>query len=139
MSYNQNPLLNPGRSIDQIDEQWRRTVRLPVDLVPVPLDRLPDPDSENRNTQETVEDLEKKWSDLALHRIDFEVGRRTNGAAAASANFYNRNDATATAVLSGAGVNRRNNDERNNATTSNNVSGAPVMNGPAATSVDNIT
>lgn len=63
-----HPLLNPGRMISIIDNKWR-TAQLPFDDIRVPLEELPDPDSEN-GPQETLKELEKKWTDLGLHHVE---------------------------------------------------------------------
>lgn len=73
-----HPLLNPGRMISVIDFQWR-IATLPFENIRVPLDELPDPDSEN-GPQETLKELEKKWTDLGLQRFAAGPGALTTPA-----------------------------------------------------------
>lgn len=63
-----HPLLSPGRMIDIVDSSWK-SATLPNDHIRVPVDELPDPDSDN-GTLETLRELERKWTDLALQRIE---------------------------------------------------------------------
>ncbi len=42
------------------------TFRLPIDDISVPIGELPDPESDNGNSGETLRQLEAKWTDLAL-------------------------------------------------------------------------
>ncbi|CAB4057214.1 APC13 [Lepeophtheirus salmonis] len=54
-----------GRLLDIIDDNWRKE-KLPEDDILVPLGELPDPESDNGNSSESVREQENKWTDLNL-------------------------------------------------------------------------
>lgn len=63
----------PGRLVSVVDAHWKLDV-LPSEDILVPLDEMPDPDSDNGapitgKAQETLRELEKKWTDLGLKQI----------------------------------------------------------------------
>ena len=58
-----------GRLLDIVDDAWRKD-KLPEEDIAVPLSELPDPESDNGNTGESVREQENKWTDLALHQFN---------------------------------------------------------------------
>ena len=54
--------------MDIVDDTWRKD-KLPEEDIAVPLSELPDPESDNGNTGESVREQENKWTDLALHQF----------------------------------------------------------------------
>jgi hypothetical protein len=54
-----------GRLHDLIDDEWKKD-KLPVDEILVPLNELPDPESDNGDSHMTLKELEQKWNNLAL-------------------------------------------------------------------------
>ena len=59
-----------GRLILLVDKQWKEDIKqLPNEEIAVPVMQLPDPEPDNGNPNETLKDLELKWTDLALNRI----------------------------------------------------------------------
>ena len=51
-----------------MDDTWRKD-KLPEEDIAVPLSELPDPESDNGNTGESVREQENKWTDLALSQL----------------------------------------------------------------------
>ena len=55
-----------------IDKEWAKDT-LPAEDIAVPPMELPDPDPDDGNTHDsltTLKQIERKWSDLALNRIN---------------------------------------------------------------------
>lgn len=59
---------NDGRLMDIVDEQWQ-TEKLPDDLIAVPIMELPELESDNGQSNETLKEQEQKWNDLALGNL----------------------------------------------------------------------
>ena len=57
-----------GRLLDIVDDEWRKD-KLPEEDIAVPLSELPDPESDNGNSGESVREQENKWTDLALQQL----------------------------------------------------------------------
>ena len=57
-----------GRLMDIVDEKWRED-ELPKEDIAVPQSELPELEPENGPTNETVQEQEQKWTDLALSRL----------------------------------------------------------------------
>ena len=51
-----------------MDDAWRKE-KLPEEDIAVPLSELPDPESDNGNSGESVREQENKWTDLGLHQF----------------------------------------------------------------------
>ncbi|CAB0027924.1 unnamed protein product [Trichogramma brassicae] len=54
-----------GRLLDLIDKEWRKD-KLPIDDILVPVNELPDPESDNGDCYMTLKEIEQKWNNLAL-------------------------------------------------------------------------
>ena len=68
-----------GRLILLVDKQWREDIKqLPNEEIAVPVMQLPDPEPDNGNPNETLKDLELKWTDLALNRITNRENNHSN-------------------------------------------------------------
>lgn len=68
-----------GRLILLVDKQWKEDIKqLPNEEIAVPVMQLPDPEPDNGNPNETLKDLELKWTDLALNRITTREQNHSN-------------------------------------------------------------
>ena len=54
-----------GHLMDLIDKTWCED-KLPMEDVPVPQIELPELESDNGNTNETIIEQEQRWTDLGL-------------------------------------------------------------------------
>lgn len=61
-----------GFLIDIIDNDWRLD-ELPFDQITLPVEKLPDPESDTADSHLTLKEQEQKWSDLALSTIAPEL------------------------------------------------------------------
>lgn len=57
-----------GHLADVVDQAWKED-KLPNDDILVPLEELPDPDSDNGDWQMTLKKQEERWTDLALDSL----------------------------------------------------------------------
>ncbi|CAK8677744.1 anaphase-promoting complex subunit 13-like [Clavelina lepadiformis] len=64
-----------GSLIDIIDEEWA-TDKLPLEDVEVPLDELPEPEQDNGNSKETINEMERKWTDDNMQSLLNHAGTR---------------------------------------------------------------
>ncbi|XP_054153604.1 anaphase-promoting complex subunit 13-like [Oppia nitens] len=72
-------LQRDGRLLQLVDKQWREDMKqLPSEDIAVPVMQLPDPEPDNGNPNETLKDLELKWTDLALNRITSRDNNNNN-------------------------------------------------------------
>ncbi|KAH7641747.1 anaphase-promoting complex subunit 13 [Dermatophagoides farinae] len=63
-------LIRNGRLTFLVDSTWREDVsNLPQEDIFVPSIHLPDPEAENGTSNETLKELDLKWTDLALTSI----------------------------------------------------------------------
>ncbi|KAH9414081.1 anaphase-promoting complex subunit 13 [Dermatophagoides pteronyssinus] len=63
-------LIRNGRLTFLIDSTWREDVsNLPQEDIFVPNIHLPDPEPDNGTSNETLKELDLKWTDLALTSI----------------------------------------------------------------------
>ena len=54
-----------------MDDAWKKE-KLPNEDIAVPLAELPDPESDNAATGESLRDTEAKWTDLGLQKLSGE-------------------------------------------------------------------
>ncbi|XP_023933021.1 anaphase-promoting complex subunit 13-like [Lingula anatina] len=58
-----------GRLMDIVDQRWREENKLPYEDIAVPEMELPDPEPDNGHSNETLQELEQKWTDLGLSSL----------------------------------------------------------------------
>lgn len=63
-----NEFLMEATLVEVVDKEWAKD-SLPTDDIAVSAIELPDPDPDDLNTESSLKTVEKKWADLALHRI----------------------------------------------------------------------
>lgn len=68
---NDAQVLRDNRVVCMVDRIWREDIHtLPHQDIYVPIMHLPDPEPDNGNVNETMKEIDLKWVDLALGRIN---------------------------------------------------------------------
>lgn len=68
-----------GRLMEIIDEKWRED-ELPMEEIAVPQMELPEQEQDNGPSNETLNEQEQKWTDLALSTLHEQPPSTTNNA-----------------------------------------------------------
>ncbi|XP_059165625.1 anaphase-promoting complex subunit 13-like [Physella acuta] len=58
-----------GKIMDMIDEKWRAD-QLPKEDIQVPITARPEPEQDNGPSNESLQEQEQKWLDLALSSLN---------------------------------------------------------------------
>lgn len=58
--------------LEIVDNEWCKD-ELPFDQIPVPSEKLPDPEADNGDPHLTLSEQEQKWTDLALTSLAPEL------------------------------------------------------------------
>ena len=61
-------MMRDGRVMDIVDQKWRED-RLPSEDIAVPQMHLPELESDNGHSTETLTEQEQKWTDVALTNL----------------------------------------------------------------------
>lgn len=61
-------LESDAKLLDLVDDKWREE-KLPFEDVQVPLDLLPDPEADSKESNLTLRELEQQWTDLNLGEL----------------------------------------------------------------------
>lgn len=58
--------------LEIVENEWRKD-ELPFDHIPVPSEKLPDPEADNGDPHLTLSEQEQKWTDLGLSALAPEL------------------------------------------------------------------